>query len=167
MGINQANGFKTHNELTMYPLGNYPLAPSVCISEDLRHEYISSFIRRQIRDELISHLAQGGFRFIANISSQFNFASDPGRPAPPFPRTICFTPNNTLIVTFCHQNIAWATQPYTPKAQLHLFLSTGQSRLSLIAVRVYVPHSKQRHTGGKGPNNQWGHAEYIENPVNK
>ena len=22
-------------------------------------------------------------------------------------------------------------------------------------------------TGGKGPNNQWGHAEYIENPVNK
>ena len=29
MGINQANGFKTHNELTMYPLGNYPLAPSV------------------------------------------------------------------------------------------------------------------------------------------
>ena len=29
MGIDQANGFKTHNELTMYPLGNYPLAPSV------------------------------------------------------------------------------------------------------------------------------------------
>ena len=29
VGINQANGFKTHNELTMYPLGNYPLAPSV------------------------------------------------------------------------------------------------------------------------------------------
>ena len=28
MGISQANGFKTHNELTMYPLGNYPLAPS-------------------------------------------------------------------------------------------------------------------------------------------
>ena len=23
------------------------------------------------------------------------------------------------------------------------------------------------HTGGKGPNNQWAHAEYIENPVNK
>ena len=22
-------------------------------------------------------------------------------------------------------------------------------------------------TGGKGPNNQWAHAEYIENPVNK
>ena len=21
-------------------------------------------------------------------------------------------------------------------------------------------------TGGKGPNNQWAHAEYIENPVN-
>ena len=29
VGINQANGFKTHNELTMYSLGNYPLAPSV------------------------------------------------------------------------------------------------------------------------------------------
>ena len=29
VGINQANGFKTYNELTMYPLGNYPLAPSV------------------------------------------------------------------------------------------------------------------------------------------
>ena len=28
MSINQANGLKTHNELTMYPLGNYPLAPS-------------------------------------------------------------------------------------------------------------------------------------------
>ena len=28
VGINQVNGFKTHNELTMYPLGNYPLAPS-------------------------------------------------------------------------------------------------------------------------------------------
>ena len=28
VGINQANGFKTHNELTMYSLGNYPLAPS-------------------------------------------------------------------------------------------------------------------------------------------
>ena len=24
-----------------------------------------------------------------------------------------------------------------------------------------------RHTGGKGPNNQWAHGEYIENPVNK
>ena len=24
-----------------------------------------------------------------------------------------------------------------------------------------------RDTGGKGPNNQWAHAEYIENPVNK
>ena len=22
-------------------------------------------------------------------------------------------------------------------------------------------------TGGKGPNNQWAHAEYIKNPVNK
>ena len=22
-------------------------------------------------------------------------------------------------------------------------------------------------TGGKGPNDQWAHAEYIENPVNK
>ena len=32
MGINWANGFKTHNELTMYPLGNYPLAPSVSIN---------------------------------------------------------------------------------------------------------------------------------------
>ena len=23
------------------------------------------------------------------------------------------------------------------------------------------------YTGGKSPNNQWAHAEYIENPVNK
>ena len=28
VSINQANGFKTHNELTMCLLGNYPLAPS-------------------------------------------------------------------------------------------------------------------------------------------
>ena len=28
VGINWVNGFKTHNELTVYPLGNYPLAPS-------------------------------------------------------------------------------------------------------------------------------------------
>ena len=26
---------------------------------------------------------------------------------------------------------------------------------------------KMTHTGGKGPNNQWAHAKYIENPVNK
>ena len=31
MGINWVNGFKTHNELTMYPLGNYPHAPSVSV----------------------------------------------------------------------------------------------------------------------------------------
>ncbi|KAF9777820.1 hypothetical protein BJ322DRAFT_1025551 [Thelephora terrestris] len=47
-----------------------------------------------------------GFRFIANVSSRFNFASDPGRPVPPFPRTISFTPDNTLVVTFCRQKIA-------------------------------------------------------------
>jgi hypothetical protein len=29
VGNNWANSFKTHNELTMYPLGKYPLAPSV------------------------------------------------------------------------------------------------------------------------------------------
>ena len=29
VGNDWANGFKTHNELTMYPLGKYPLAPSV------------------------------------------------------------------------------------------------------------------------------------------
>jgi hypothetical protein len=29
VGNNWVNGFKTHNELTMYPLGKYPLAPSV------------------------------------------------------------------------------------------------------------------------------------------
>jgi hypothetical protein len=28
VGNNWANGFKTHNELTMYPLGKYSLAPS-------------------------------------------------------------------------------------------------------------------------------------------
>jgi hypothetical protein len=29
VGIQQANCFRTHNELTMYPLGKWPLAPSV------------------------------------------------------------------------------------------------------------------------------------------
>ena len=29
------------------------------------------------------------------------------------------------------------------------------------------PTTKEVRTGGKGPNNQWAHAEYIENPVNK
>ena len=28
-------------------------------------------------------------------------------------------------------------------------------------------HPTNHQTGGKGPNNQWAHAEYIENPVNK
>ena len=27
--------------------------------------------------------------------------------------------------------------------------------------------SSSDNTGGKSPNNQWAHAEYIENPVNK
>lgn len=53
-----------------------------------------------------THVTQGGFRFVANISSRFNFKVDPGIPAPPFPRSICFTPSNTLVITFCHQNIA-------------------------------------------------------------
>ena len=36
--------------------------------------------------------------------------------------------------------------------------------------RLYQRCKSKQHphcTGGKGPNNQWGHAEYIENPVNK
>jgi hypothetical protein len=35
VGNDWANGFKTHNELTMYPLGKYPLAPSVRETEGL------------------------------------------------------------------------------------------------------------------------------------
>lgn len=46
------------------------------------------------------------FNFVANISSRFCFESDPGSPAPPFPRSICFTPNNTLVIAFCRRNIA-------------------------------------------------------------
>ena len=42
VGINQANGFKTHNELTMYPLGNYPLAPSVYHYHDVSR-YVAPF----------------------------------------------------------------------------------------------------------------------------
>ena len=52
-----------------------------------------------------THVASGEFRFVANISSRFNFESDPGSPAPPFPRSICFTPNNTLVIAFCRRNI--------------------------------------------------------------
>jgi hypothetical protein len=33
VGNNWANSFKTHNELTMYPLGKYPLAPSERVSK--------------------------------------------------------------------------------------------------------------------------------------
>ena len=33
---------------------------------------------------------------------------------------------------------------YILEAGPHFFLSTAQSRLSLIAIRVYVPHSKQQ-----------------------
>jgi hypothetical protein len=41
VGNNWANGFKTHNELTMYPLGKYPLAPS---DTKVGADYISSFV---------------------------------------------------------------------------------------------------------------------------
>jgi hypothetical protein len=43
VGNDWANGFKTHNELTMYPLGKYPLAPSVTDRSSQRSNSDTSF----------------------------------------------------------------------------------------------------------------------------
>ena len=41
--------------------------------------------------------------------------------------------------------------------------------LSTLGCVVWTPSTSlgMLPTGGKGPNNQWAHGEYIENPVNK
>ncbi|KAF9642840.1 hypothetical protein BDM02DRAFT_3132825 [Thelephora ganbajun] len=66
------------------------------------------------------------FRFVANISSRFNFKSDPGTPAPPFPRSICFTPNNTLVIAFCRQNIASIVLEFDGDSRLRSSFQTAK-----------------------------------------
>ena len=63
----------------------------------------------------------GEFRFVANISSRFNFERTPGSPAPPFPRSLSFVPNtDLLVIAFCRQNLAWVV--YLPLRDLGLIL---------------------------------------------
>lgn len=57
-----------------------------------------------MNQDIGTHGFQDNFRLIANLSSRFNLTNDPGRPAP-LPRAICFSPNNKLVITFCHQYI--------------------------------------------------------------
>ena len=53
----------------------------------------------------LNYITRGEFRFITKISNPFNFEREPGSPAPPFPRSICFAPDNVLVITFCRRNI--------------------------------------------------------------
>jgi hypothetical protein len=56
VGNNWANGFKTHNELTMYPLGKYPLSPSVIRLTD-RRAFISGGVTVElVRAEFVAVL---------------------------------------------------------------------------------------------------------------
>jgi hypothetical protein len=66
----------------------------------------STFDLRIPMDTQCTHTIQDDFRSIGYISSRINLPNDPGSPAPPFPRSICFSSKNTLIVTFCRQHIA-------------------------------------------------------------
>ena len=52
-----------------------------------------------------THVGQAKFCFVANVSNRFNFKRDPGSP-PPFPKSICFTVDNTLVVSLCRQHTA-------------------------------------------------------------
>ena len=38
LGMSQANCFKTHKKLTMYPLGKLPFAPSECVTKNVGKE---------------------------------------------------------------------------------------------------------------------------------
>ncbi|KAF9790741.1 hypothetical protein BJ322DRAFT_1104389 [Thelephora terrestris] len=76
------------------------------------------------------------FSFTASISTRFNF-KDPGTPAPPFPRSICFAPNNVLIITFCRQYIASIVLEFDGDSRLHSSFQTAKidySGLSLLKV---------------------------------
>ena len=50
LGMSQANCFRTHNELTMYPLGILPFAPSASCrghgDEALRHHFVEIDVAR-------------------------------------------------------------------------------------------------------------------------
>lgn len=72
------------------------------IPKESRNRYIL-FVNEPDQE---TYATPGEFRVIANISSRFNFERDPGNPAPPFPRSIGFTGDNILFVTFCRQNVA-------------------------------------------------------------
>lgn len=69
---------------------------SVCISKDPHDQYVS--LANESGDQ--THVSQGDSCLITKISSRFNFVHEPRRLVPLLPRAICFTPKNTLIVTF-------------------------------------------------------------------
>ena len=79
-----------------------------------------------------------------------------------------FCPNSTLslILLLIHAT----TYVETPKVNLELLPSSTitlrHPQRDLPPPLTQLP-TASLHTGGKGPNNQWAHAEYIENPVNK
>jgi len=77
-------------------------ARSLCVSENSCNKWVLFVDGLEQR----THITKGEFHFVANISSRFNFKRDPGIPGPPFPRSICFTPDNTLVIAFSRQNIA-------------------------------------------------------------
>jgi hypothetical protein len=54
---------------------------------------------------ILTLLAQDEFCFITRVSALFNFTKDPGNAAPPFPRSISFSLDNHLVITFCRWNI--------------------------------------------------------------
>ncbi|KAF9642055.1 hypothetical protein BDM02DRAFT_3133357 [Thelephora ganbajun] len=87
--------------------------------------------------------ATSEFRFVANISSRFSFKRDPGSPAPPFPRSICFTSNNALVITFCRQNIASIVLEFDGDSRLHSSFQTAKIDYSGLPVLKAVTSASE------------------------
>ena len=77
---------------------------------------------------------------------------------------------NTCLHTKYPQIVKYISQgTHTSIPQLHHLYTpfNKQSTETLCKVFNSMIQVEFDNTGGKGPNNQWEHAEYIENPVNK
>ena len=61
----------------------------------------------------------------------------------------------------------YPASPLRPPCVLRPRLVTPASRVTLCSPAFSCIPLRSPVTGGKGPNNQWAHAKYIENPVNK
>ena len=67
VGINRANGFKIHNELTMYPPGNYPLAPSDRVEGESSGVFRWSFGTIWLLQQLWTHQTCDGSNIVGHL----------------------------------------------------------------------------------------------------